>query len=227
MITQQLSVSTVLMLISAKPSPWARKVRIVLIEKGISFELINDIPWATTTMAPEFNPLEKLPILVTGTGESVYESRFIVEWLDRRYPEKRMIPVEDDAFLACKKLELLVDGVLDASLLYFTEARRPAPDADWMARQRRKVSGGLAEVARLVGDRSFAVADHFTLADAAAGTMLASLDFGETIGMSSPEGKWRDLHPNLLPYYDGLARRRSFIETQPVWFEYEFSNAKH
>ena len=41
-----------LKLISATPSPYARKVRIVLAEKGIPFELITEVPWDSTAVQP-------------------------------------------------------------------------------------------------------------------------------------------------------------------------------
>lgn len=51
-------------LISATPSPYARKVRIALAEKAIPFELVTEVPWDSTTITPRYNPLEKLPILL-------------------------------------------------------------------------------------------------------------------------------------------------------------------
>ena len=61
-----------LQLISATPSPYARKVRIALAEKGIAFELLTEVPWNDTTSTPKFNPLEKLPVLILEDGSSVY-----------------------------------------------------------------------------------------------------------------------------------------------------------
>jgi glutathione S-transferase len=51
-------------LISATPSPYARKVRIALTEKGIPFELVTEVPWDSDTSTPQYNPLEKLPVLI-------------------------------------------------------------------------------------------------------------------------------------------------------------------
>jgi glutathione S-transferase len=53
-----------LKLVSATPSPYGRRVRIVLSEKRIPFELIIEIPWDSTTQTPKHNPLEKLPVLI-------------------------------------------------------------------------------------------------------------------------------------------------------------------
>lgn len=59
-----------LKLISATPSAYARMNRIAMIEKGIPFELQNEIPWHSDTKTPQYNPLEKLPILILEDGSS-------------------------------------------------------------------------------------------------------------------------------------------------------------
>jgi glutathione S-transferase len=75
-----------LTLISATPSPYARKNRIALIEKGIPFELKSEIPWHSDTETPKYNPLEKLPILVFDDGRPpIYESWFIQEYIVCKY----------------------------------------------------------------------------------------------------------------------------------------------
>ena len=207
-------------LISATPSPWARKVRIVLIEKGIDCEVVNDVPWSPQTCVPRFNPLEKLPILVTDEGESVYESRLIAEWLERRFPEPPMIPRDDAGYLRAKICEVIADGVLDALLLYFFELGRTHQNDEWRERQLRKVVGGVAEVFRLIAEAPFAVGNRFSLADAAFVAMLGSLDFciaqGHVLRFD-----WRAAHPSLVRYFEVHQARPSVIETRPVMFDYD------
>ena len=48
-------------IIIATPSPFARKVRVILREKNINFEEIIDIPWNSETLTDGVNPLEKNP----------------------------------------------------------------------------------------------------------------------------------------------------------------------
>ena len=86
-----------LKLISATPSPYARKVRIVLAEKNIPFELVTEVPWNSTSATPQYNPLEKLPVLLLEDGGAVYESRFILEWLEAKYPKPPMVPADSGA----------------------------------------------------------------------------------------------------------------------------------
>ena len=49
-------------LIIAKPSPYARKARVALIEKAIEFETIVENPWLPDTEIGDVNPLGKIQI---------------------------------------------------------------------------------------------------------------------------------------------------------------------
>ena len=81
-------------LIASPTSPYARKVRMVLAEKNIPFELIIDIPWNADTDVPKFNPLGKIPVLVLEGGDTLYDSRVIVEYLEDVKPWPLLIPVD-------------------------------------------------------------------------------------------------------------------------------------
>ncbi|HJS86823.1 MAG TPA: glutathione S-transferase N-terminal domain-containing protein [Acetobacteraceae bacterium] len=198
-------------LISATPSPYARKVRIALAEKAIPFELLTEVPWNNDTSLPRHNPLEKLPVLILEDGSTVYESSYILEWLERKYPTPALMPRDDDGWLAARKCLVLADGVCDAFLLVFFERRRPEAhqSAPWLARQMRKIDGGLAEMARIVGGQDYAVANRFTLADVGFGSVLGYFD------VRFPELDWRGRHPNLERYFGALSQRDSFRGTVP------------
>ena len=112
-------------LISATPSPYARKIRIALAEKHLPFTLQTEVPWNSTTQTPKYNPLEKLPVLVLDDGETaVYESHYIMEWLEAKYPESSLMPEGLDGKLFAKKVEVVADGVCDALVLAFFEGMR-------------------------------------------------------------------------------------------------------
>ncbi len=201
-----------LRLISATPSPYARKVRIALAEKGVPFELVTEVPWDSTTATPKYNPLEKLPVLLLEDGGSVYESRFILEWIEAKYPEPPMLPADIDARLAARKVEVVVDGVCDALVQLFWERHRPEEhrSTEWQERQMRKVNGGMRALAEWTGDREFVIGDTFGLADIATGTVCRYLD------VRFPDYPWRLNHPNLSAYSDRMERRPSFAGSVPV-----------
>ena len=196
-------------LISATPSPYARKVRIALIEKGIPFALRTEVPWHADTATPSYNPLEKLPVLVLPDGSGVYESRFILEWLEVRHPAPALLPRDPELTLRARQIEVISDGVCDATVLLFFERRRPSPSEPWMARQRRKIDGGLAALATAAGP-GFLVDGTFGLADICAGTVLRYLS------VRYAEHPWRDTYPRLAALSERLEQRASFTATVPV-----------
>lgn len=198
-------------LINNPPSPYGRKAVIALIEKGLPFEIVEDMPWGESTIASQYNPLEQVPILLADHGEAIYESDFILEWLERRYPRPSLLPPDDDGILDMKRLQVLAGAVQESWFRLFAETQRATPAAAWMERQKRKVARGLAEIARLVGGREYAVSGRFTLADIAVGTLLGSLDFLREQGFDGGvEGRWREQQGSLVPYAEGLERRESF-----------------
>lgn len=198
--------------ISATPSPYARKVRIALAEKGVPFELITEVPWDSTTHTPDHNPLEKLPILIRDDGDPVYESYLIMEYIERMHPTPPLVPRDDAGWLLAKRLEVLCDGVCDAFVLSFFERHRATElqSAPWLARQQRKIDGGLAEMARLLGDKAHFIGDAFTLADLAAATATSYLS------VRWPEIDWRAAYPTLLAHSDRMEQRPSFQSSRPV-----------
>lgn len=196
-------------LISATPSPYARKVRIALFEKELPFTLQTEVPWHGATATPAYNPLEKLPVLVLPDGTGIYESRFILEWLEVRHPTPRLLPDDPEEILAARQVEVIADGVCDAVVLLFFERMRAEPSAEWMARQRRKVEGGVRALAERAGD-GVLVGNRFGLADIAAGTALRYL------AVRFPEFDWAAQYPNLAAMSARLEARPSFAATVPV-----------
>lgn len=199
-------------LISSLTTPFGRKVRIVLLEKKIPFELVADIPWNADTQAGNFNPLGKVPVLVLKDGQSLYDSRVIVEYLEHVSPVGHLIPQDPTSRIEARKIEALADGITDAAALVFLEFKRPQEQRsqDWMQRQQNKVFKGLEGLSKHLGENSQFVGNKFSLADIAAGCSLGYLDF------RFPDIKWRDAHPNLSAFYDKVSSRPSFRETVPV-----------
>ena len=199
-------------LISATPSPYARKVRIALAEKGLPFELMTEVPWHADTATPRYNPLEKLPVLILDDGTVVYDSCYILQWLELKFPQISLLPADVDGILAARQFEVLCDGVCDALVLYFFERMRGAERAspEWMARQRRKIEGGLDAIARQIGDRTWAVGNGFSLGDIAAGTAAGY------VSVRLPELDWRSAYPAFARYCEQLEQRPSFRNSSPV-----------
>ncbi|KAH8756863.1 glutathione S-transferase domain-containing protein [Hyaloscypha finlandica] len=211
-----------LTLISATPSPYARKNRIALIEKGIPFELKSEIPWHSTTETPKYNPLEKLPILIFDDGRApIYESWYIQEYIVQKYRGKGpdLMPDSLDDQLQVRQIQVLADGACDAmSLVFFETGRGDSLSKEWLDRQLRKVNGVIKAMDELVQkmEGKFLVCDEFSVADIAAGAMLGMMDMVETkFGLIH----WKEQYPELNKYWEMLESRESFRDAQPVMFE--------
>lgn len=211
-----------LTLISATPSPYARKNRIALIEKGIPFELKSEIPWHAATETPKYNPLEKLPVLLFDDGRPpIFESWLIQEYVVQKYkgtgPD--LIPADLDDLLLARKIQVLADGACDAiGLAFFETGRGENKSEEWYARQMRKVNGVIKALDEFVKAKKgdFLVGNELTIADIAAGAYLGMANMVETkFGMI----KWKEEYPELVKYWGWLEERESFKETQPVMFE--------
>lgn len=196
-------------LIIAKPSPYARKARVALQEKGIAYEEIVNNPWLPEAIAGTHNPLGKVPILILDDGTTVFESSVIVEYLETLNREPQLLPKDGMSRVAVKQIEALADGICDAVVLLVLETRRAQQSQDWLARQRAKVVAGLDECERLLGKREHFVGDALTVADIAVGCALGYLD------IRLPEHDWRSGHPRLIAFAERINTRASFQHTVP------------
>ena len=187
-------------------SPYARKVRIVLEEKGISYEYIRARPSVPDSPVPAYNPLAKIPVLVTDSGKAIYDSPVIVEYLDAVQREPQLIPDDIEARIDVKRWEALGDGIVDATVLVSHDTEKRQSD-EWHAKQRLKIDRGLAAMEKELGSREFCCGARFGLADIAAGYALGYLD------AALPQVAWRNTHPNLAKLAERLARRESFTRT--------------
>lgn len=113
-------------LISATPSAYARINRIAFIEKGVDFELKNEVPWNSDTETPKFNPLEKLPILILDDGTHMYDSSLIQEYILHKYADKEpsLLPEKWDSAFQARQIQVLAQGHMDAMALRFFEVSR-------------------------------------------------------------------------------------------------------
>ena len=126
-------------LIIATPSPYARKVRVVLHEKNIEFEEIIDVPWNRDTLTKNLNPLGKIPILLEEGKEPLFDSKVIVQYLDYVNQTPLMYPKASQDNISARVIETTADGVCDAIVLVFLENSRKETlrSNDWIQRQEK------------------------------------------------------------------------------------------
>lgn len=198
-------------LIGSLTSPYVRKVRIVLAEKKIDYDLVLDSPWAEGNRVSDYNPLGKVPVLVLDDETALYDSRVIVEYLDTMAPNNRLIPASGRERIGVKRWEALADGLADAAVSVLLEKKRPEAEQSQtgMDRQNVKVNSALKAMSLDLGEQVWCHGNSLTLADIATGCSLGYLSF------RFPEIRWDASHPNLLRLYEKLMQREAFADTVP------------
>jgi glutathione S-transferase len=176
-------------LYASAPSPFARKVRIALIELGLAdtVQLVPTVPLED----PDFrriNPLGKIPTLVLDDGTVIYDSLVIVDWLDAHVGGNRLIPSGPHARNAELKRHALANGIIEAAFSITSELRRPQPErsASWIARW----SEAIETSARILPGQ---LDDDFTLANITAAVAADYVPFrlnGLTLDIA-PLAAWR------------------------------------
>jgi glutathione S-transferase len=137
-------------------------------------------------------------------GSALYDSRVICEYLDA-LGKGGFFPPAGPARWSALRRQALADGMMDAAVLRMMETRRTEGQrsADWDARQRLKVTQGLAA---LEADHLGPQLDIGTLSIA---IVLDYLDF------RFKAEDWRAGHPKLAAWHKSFAGRPSLQKTLP------------
>lgn len=197
-------------LIGSLTSPYVRKVRVVMAEKKLDYELVQDDVWAPEAIIAEHNPLGKVPCLIIDDFGKLFDSRVIVEYLDTLSPVGRLLPQAGRDRALVKVCEAAADGLMDAAVAIRMEKTKRAEaqqDPAWIERQTLKIYRTLAYLEEQLGDTPFFFGVNLCLADIAVGCALGYLD------LRNPDIAWREEHPQLAALSAKLFERPSFIQT--------------
>ena len=197
-------------LIGSYTSPFVRKISILLLEKGITFEFVNELPYNAENGVAQYNPLGKVPARVTDDGEYWFDSPIIAEYIERLDIAPAMLPREPLASLKVRQLEALADGIMDAGLVSVREQARPAAQQSEteLLRQREKINRSLDALEGYLVDGTIKP-DTVDLATIAIACAVGYLNFRRV----SPG--WCVSRPHLVKLVETLFQRESFARTEP------------
>lgn len=195
---------------SAPPSPFGRKVKIAAGILGMTADIEIQ---ATDTNNPadtvrQQNPLGKIPVLIAEDGAAYYDSRVILEYLDHRAGGGKIIPREAKPRFDALRMQALCDGILDACILQVYEARfRPEEHRlkSWLEYQADKVTRALAVLE--AAPPPIDAVPHIGQITLACVLGYRDLRF---------EGKWRADHPRLVAWLDKFASQVPAYEKTKV-----------
>ncbi|AGP34558.1 glutathione S-transferase family protein [Sorangium cellulosum] len=110
-----------MILIGQYDSPFVRRVAVALQHYGLAYEHRPWSVWADAESIAKYNPLRRVPVLVTDSGESLVESAAILDALDDLVgPDRALLPRSGEARRAGLRVCALATGLADkaVSLLY-------------------------------------------------------------------------------------------------------------
>jgi glutathione S-transferase len=197
-------------LLGSDGSPYARKARIAIAEKGVACEFVSASPRDPASGVSAANPLSKIPTLLLDDGTAIFDSSVIAEYVDGIGSGPKLIPETFAERIAVRRWEALGNGLLDATVNIMHDRRLPAPQqqgADYVARQMQKIEAALAFIDKSVVGTDFVHGEKISLGDVVCGTALGYLD------RVLPEFDWRGRYANARRYGAKLAARPAFATT--------------
>ena len=182
-------------------SPYARKVRLVLAEKRLPFELQIEKVWQRRPEYLALNPACTVPTLVDESGFAVADSGVICEYLEETYPDATpLIPRGVPERVEVRRLVAWFDGKFGpevaANLLGEKFMKRLLgrgnPDAAALRAGYANLRHHLEYIGWLAENRRWLAGDELSLADFAAAGQLSALDFAADVdwSISEPAREW-------------------------------------
>lgn len=166
--------------------PFSRKIRLLLGEKGVPFELVREDPWAASEMFFNLNPAGRTPVMVNADKELVLsDSRAIAEYFEEtvdispminggsanRAEIRRLVALFDENFYADVTAPLLLERMKKRIVL------REPPDSRMLREAMRLAHGHLDYMDYLIDTRPWLAGPTMSLADLAAAAQISVADY--------------------------------------------------
>lgn len=205
-----------IVILGASASPFVRKVRAFLVEKGQPFELDPVNPFAPPENWREISPLGRIPALRDGE-RIVNDSSVICQYLERRFPTPPLYPTDDYEFARALWLEEYMDGgvvpligphLFLALVLRPLLSGKPADEATEAAAQQawdEQAAPMLDYLEDALGDREWFVGSSLSIADL---SIASSFVNARHAGFAPARARW----PRLRAFLERLWARPSFAK---------------
>jgi glutathione S-transferase len=166
--------------------PFSRKIRLLLSEKNIAYDLVREDPWAASDMFFNLNPAGRTPVLVNEErGIVIADSRAIAEYLEEtvdrapmingtavgRAEIRRLVALFDENFYHDVTAPLLSERMKKRIVL------RQPPDAKVLREAMKLAHGHLDYIDWLVDNRPWLAGSTISMADLAAAAQISVADY--------------------------------------------------
>lgn len=166
-------------------SPFSRKVRILLKEKDLAFELINENFWERRKEFLQLSPSGQVPVLIENEDIRISDSDAICEYIEEVYTEKPLIfgtPAEKAEIRSITnwfdyKFHTEVTRYLLEEKIIKCYKNAGEPNSEAIRAGKANIYYHMDYISYLLKKRKWLASDHFSLADVAAASQLSVLDY--------------------------------------------------
>lgn len=199
----------------ANVSPFVRKVRVLLAEKGVDYTLEQINVFAPPDWFLAISPAKRIPVLRdTDIAEdfTIPDSSVICAYLERRHPEPAMYPADDADYARALFIEEYADSELMPAFgggvfrprIVFPLAKKVAPDEETVADAVANKLPPLYDVVNgWIAGKEFFVGDRLSIADISVASMFCNMRHAEVL---PDPARW----PDLAAYIDRMHAMPSF-----------------
>ena len=194
-------------LLYTKRSPYARKVRIIALEKQIPLEFIDEDLANKSALLKTSNPLAKVPTLILDNGETLFDSPVIAQYLDELNDTIILIPRQGMERFKVLRWEAIADGLMDISIACYMEKMRHTQNfhTQFVKNQEEAILNTCQYCQ-----------EHLTELEPLS---LAPIAMASAIGYANfrlPHMITKEDFPKLLAWFETFSKRPSLAQTIPI-----------
>ena len=191
-------------------SPFCRKIRLVLAEKRIEVELIEERPWEKRLDFLRLNPAGQVPVLINEKNRAFCSTTAIFEYLEETVPEPPLLPTVPAARAEVRRMVDWFDDKFNRevteNLVFERVTKRLAkigyPDGACLKAGSRNIRVHLDYITFLLEGHNWLAGPKMTVADLTGAAHLSCLDYVGDV-------PWED-YPAVRDWYAVMKSRPCF-----------------
>lgn len=187
---------SVMTLFCGKDELFSHQVRIVMAEKGVTYDTVYIEPGELNEELAELNPYNTVPTLVD-RELIIYEARIINEYLDERFPHPPLMPVYPVARGRARLMTLRIEKD------WYPLVAQIRANNDGSAAARRDLAEVVLGMAPLFAEAPFFMSEEFSLVDCCIAPLLWRLP---SLGIELPAASTKAMRA----YMGRIFERESF-----------------
>ncbi len=187
------------MALYSSDDPYSHRVRIVLAEKAVTVDILDIKSEKLKEELNHLNPYGSVPTLLD-RELVLYQSEFIMEYLDERFPHPPLMPVYP---IARARTRLMIYRLNKDWYVLMDKILLGAKKADELAEARKELTNSITSIAPVLNEMPFFLSEEFSLIDCCMAPLLWRLP---VLGIELPSQA-----KSVLGYAERLFKREAFI----------------